>query len=120
MPGDPPLLDVAAFHCQQAAEKLLKGFLVRARSDFGKTHDLVRLGHLVGTRFPAVAPLAEPMQDRTTWNIAYRYPAEAGPEPEPSVAELSRALEVIDRLADALRTSRPRGAAARHRDAGTG
>jgi HEPN domain-containing protein len=37
---DPPARDVAAFHCQQAAEKLLKGFLVLASIDFGKTHDL--------------------------------------------------------------------------------
>ena len=29
---------VAAFHCQQAAEKLLKGFLVHARVVFRKTH----------------------------------------------------------------------------------
>ena len=25
---DPPITDVAAFHCQQAAEKLLKAYLV--------------------------------------------------------------------------------------------
>jgi hypothetical protein len=31
---DPPLFDVATFHCQQAAEKLLKGFQVRAGTDF--------------------------------------------------------------------------------------
>jgi hypothetical protein len=41
---NPPLLDVAAFHCQQAAEKLLKGFLVHASVDFGKMHDLEKLG----------------------------------------------------------------------------
>jgi HEPN domain-containing protein len=38
--ANPPLCDVATFHCQQAAEKLLKGFLVRAGADFRKTHDL--------------------------------------------------------------------------------
>jgi HEPN domain-containing protein len=37
---DPPSLGGAAFRCQQAAEKLLKGFLVRAGTDFRKTHDL--------------------------------------------------------------------------------
>jgi HEPN domain-containing protein len=105
--GDPALLDVAAFHCQQAAEKLLKGFLVRARIDFGKTHDLVRLGHLVAGRFPAVASLIAQMQDWTAWNIAYRYPDEDGPEPEPSVAELTSALDAIDSLAVALRACAP-------------
>jgi HEPN domain-containing protein len=38
--ADPPLCDVATFHCQQAAEKLLNGFLVCAGADFRKTHDL--------------------------------------------------------------------------------
>jgi HEPN domain-containing protein len=108
--GDRPLRDVAAFHCPQAAEKLLKGFLVRASSDFGKTHDLVRLGHPVSARFPEVASLIEPMQVWTTWNIACRYPDEAEPEPEPSVAELSSALEAIDRLASVLRELAPRDA----------
>ena len=42
--ADPPLPGVAAYHCQQAIEKLLKGFLVRSNTDFGKTHDLDELG----------------------------------------------------------------------------
>jgi HEPN domain-containing protein len=33
---DPPACDAAAFHCQQAAEKLLKGFLVQAGIDFSE------------------------------------------------------------------------------------
>jgi len=33
--ADPPLSGVVAFHCQQAAEKLLRGFLVRGLVDFG-------------------------------------------------------------------------------------
>ena len=43
----------------------------------------------------------------TAWSVAYRYPGEAGPEPEPSVAELVQALEVVDGLGAALRTLEP-------------
>jgi HEPN domain-containing protein len=50
--ADPPLLDVAAFHTRQAAEKPLKGFLVLASIDFGKTQDLDKLGSAVISRFP--------------------------------------------------------------------
>ena len=35
-----PLLDSAAYHCQQAAEKAIKAFLVYHDIRFGKTHDL--------------------------------------------------------------------------------
>ena len=40
----PPLLGDAAFHCQQAAEKALKGLLTWHDREFRKTHDLVELG----------------------------------------------------------------------------
>lgn len=33
-------LDVAIYHCQQAVEKALKGFLAFYDEDFSKTHDL--------------------------------------------------------------------------------
>ena len=92
---DPPAHDAAAFHCQQAAEKLLKGFLVGPNLDFGKTHDLGRLARAVASRFPSVAPLLSTIDDWTAWNIAARYPDLAEPQPEPTVEELSRALDVI-------------------------
>jgi len=38
-----PLLDSAAYHLQQAAEKALKGFLVFHRQPVSKTHNLVLL-----------------------------------------------------------------------------
>jgi HEPN domain-containing protein len=39
----PPINDGICFHCQQAAEKYIKGFLVEAGVDFPRTHDLVKL-----------------------------------------------------------------------------
>lgn len=104
---DPPSRDAAAFHCQQAAEKLLKGFLVQASVDFGKTHHLGRLGHTVVSHFPSTARLVTAVEAWNAWNIAYRYPDFADEEPEPSVEELSRALEVIAQLEAALRSLAP-------------
>jgi HEPN domain-containing protein len=39
----PPLIESAAYCCQQAAEKLMKGLLVAAARTFPKTHDLKEL-----------------------------------------------------------------------------
>jgi hypothetical protein len=38
--GSVPLLDTAAYHCQQAAEKAIKAYLVYHDVRFEKTHDL--------------------------------------------------------------------------------
>ena len=103
----PAVLDSAAYHCQQAAEKLLKGFLVSAGVDFGRTHDLEHLGHLVSSLFPDVATLVNPFGAWTLWAVAYRYPDDPGPEPEPTPAELRAALDAIDRLEAALRAKAP-------------
>ena len=110
MECDPPLHDVAAFHCQQAAEKLLKGFLVHANVDFSKTHDLGRLAQVVTAHHPSVAPLVMGMDDWTSWSVAYRYPDLAEPQPEPSAEELSLALDLISRLAEVLRSLAPSSA----------
>ena len=56
--GPLPSLAGAAYHCQQAAEKLVKAVLVDTRTAFSKTHDI---GALVG-----LLPVG----------VAYRYPAE--------------------------------------------
>jgi len=42
--ADPPLIADALFHCQQAVEKALKGFLTWHDRPFRKVHDLRELG----------------------------------------------------------------------------
>jgi HEPN domain-containing protein len=107
MISDPPVHNAAAFHCHQAAEKPLKGLLVYASIDLGKTHDLGRLGRVVASHFPVVAPLVTAIDDWTAWSVAYRYPDLAEPQPEPSAEELSQALDMIERLDTALRSLAP-------------
>ena len=41
------LLDMAAYHCQQAGEKALKGYLTQRDIVFPKTHSLVQLLNLI-------------------------------------------------------------------------
>jgi len=45
---------IVAFHCQQAAEKFIKGLLTALQIEFGKTHDIaVLVDKLAGVRSAA-------------------------------------------------------------------
>ena len=106
----PPLAQPAAFHCQQAAEKLVKGFLVLAARPFRKTHDMAELIDALAPADPEIASGISEMQDWTRWAIAARYPQPGGvPEPEPSADELRHAIAAIDALAQAFSGRAPRG-----------
>ena len=65
--ADPPLLASAAFHCQQALEKLFKGFLTLAGKRGGKTHSLSRLGAAAAASFPDVANLVAAAENWSDW-----------------------------------------------------
>jgi HEPN domain-containing protein len=69
---DPPAPGVAAYHCQQAGEKLLKGFLIVAGAEFALTHDLNRLASAAEPHFPAEQNLFEALRPLTVWGVAYR------------------------------------------------
>jgi HEPN domain-containing protein len=104
--SDPALRGVAAFHCQQEVEKLLKGFLVLAGKRSRKTHSLMQLGALAQPSFPEIANLVTIAGNWSRWAFAFRYPSD-NPPAEPDDDELGRALAVIDALAAQLRAVRP-------------
>lgn len=74
--AEPPLVEDARFHCQQAVEKALKGFLTWNGRVFRKTHDLVELGHLCAVVAPDLEPLLREAAPLTEYAWAYRYPGE--------------------------------------------
>ena len=97
-----------AFHCQQALEKLLKGFLTLAGKRSHKTHSFGELGALAQASFPEIAEFVSAAKDWTGWAADYRYPADpAAAKPLPEDAELRQALVVIDALAVRLRAANP-------------
>jgi HEPN domain-containing protein len=105
---DPPLRGVAAFHCQQALEKLLKGFLVLAARRSRKTHSLAQLGAAAQASFPEIGELVTAAKGWSGWAVDFRYPGAAGRiKPAPEEEELRRALAVIDALAAHLRAANP-------------
>jgi len=78
-----PLLDTAAYHCQQAAEKAVKGFLLYHDVRFEKSHDielLVSQAMDVNERFAGCIDAARLL---TPLAVEYRYPGiYVEPEPE--------------------------------------
>ena len=91
-----PVTDTAAFHCQQAAEKLLKAYLCWREFDFEKIHDLDVLAKQCAQFDGGFAALNERVLPLTTYAVRYRYP---GPN-DPTVAEVRDALAVVREVSD--------------------
>jgi HEPN domain-containing protein len=103
---DPPAFGMAAYHCQQAAEKLTKGLLAAAGVPFRKTHDLNELADLAAAHYPAARQVLDVIRPFTVWGFAYRYPTmEDEPEPVPGDADLRRALDIVAELAERLQNA---------------
>ncbi len=97
--GDDEVLDTCVYHCQQAAEKALKGSLLAHAVTFTKTHSLVLLLPLCSfinasfqqwrTEASILSPLA----------FMFRYPDDFAPL-KPTRAEFDEALAAARRIYD--------------------
>ncbi len=92
----PPIADTAAFHCQQAVEKLLKAFLVNVGHGFENIHDLRALTNLCAQTDPEFTTLRDRVAPLTAFAVRFRYP---GPF-DPSVEQVQGALEVVREVWD--------------------
>jgi len=76
----PPLLEDALFHCQQAVEKVLKGFLTWHDNPFQKTHDLAVIGRQCVELDNSLESLCHRAADLTVYAWFFRYsPARRSP-----------------------------------------
>ena len=64
------------YHCEQAAEKILKGFLALCEIEPPKTHDLVLLCKMCEKVDHHFEQLAEPCFRLTPYGVNVRYPAD--------------------------------------------
>ena len=71
----PVPLEIICYHCEQAAEKSLKGILTAFHIEPPKTHDLVQLCKLCGERDGRFADLADACLDLTPYGVQVRYPS---------------------------------------------
>lgn len=84
----PPITDVAAFHCQQAVDKLFKAYLVWRGREFEKIHDLRALVNLCAADDPTFAALRDRVAPLTAFAVRFRYPGPTDPTPEQVEAAL--------------------------------
>ncbi len=92
---DPPLLDTAAYHCQQAAEKALKGYLTLHDIQFRKTHLLAPLVAECAKLDYQFHELAEAAAKLTPYATEFRYPGEGLDPEESDVAEAMQLAQTV-------------------------
>src|SRR5574340_828206 len=89
--NDPVITEIVCFHCQQAAEKYLKAFLVKHQIEFLKTHSIMTLINLcskVDSSFKDKLSHADVLTD---YAVEIRYPDEWY---EPTMEEAKEAYEL--------------------------
>ena len=91
------------FHCQQAAEKLLKAFLTALDADFPWTHDLDPLLDLAEERAPELKAFREPLSGFGAYAVRLRYDADVTVSSE----EADSALKTVSRLRAAIHALLP-------------
>ncbi len=94
--------DTVCFHCQQAAEKMLKAFLAFHGVPPPRTHDLLMLLEDILARVPLAERLREGLSILTPYAVSARYPDDEGDMPTLADAQEARqyAQHVLDWLAE--------------------
>ena len=72
----PVPIEIICYHCEQAAEKMLKGALIAKDIDPPKTHDLVLLCKLCGETDSEYLSLLDSCVELTPYGVQARYPAQ--------------------------------------------
>lgn len=93
--NDPPLLDTAIYHCQQAAEKAVKGYLVHCDQEFERVHDVEVLIRLAMSCAEGFVDWVDIGIELTPYARIYRYPGYAT---EPSQEQFDRAVTAAEGL----------------------
>jgi len=98
--AEPPLIEDALFHCQQAAEKAMKAFLTAHGTTFRKTHDLDELASACEQIDPSLKDVLNPARDLTVFAWEFRYP---GSDEAPPKTEARSSLLLAQTAVDAIR-----------------
>jgi HEPN domain-containing protein len=92
-------LDTAIYHCQQAAEKSVKGWLTAQNVSFERTHDLRLLIRQATGELPQFAQFTGAAEILTPYASAFRYPGLTD-DPMPSCEEFDAALKHAQAIYD--------------------
>lgn len=90
-----PITQTVCFHCQQAAEKYLKAFLVHHQIYFAKTHKIMELLELCATVDSSFRDELQDADNLTDYAVEIRYP---DVWLEPGIEESKEALETAKKV----------------------
>jgi HEPN domain-containing protein len=93
--SEPALLDTALYHCQQGAEKAVKGYLVFCDQEFERVHDIEVLIRSAMTHVAEFTDWIDVGIQLTPYARIYRYP---GYTIEPTAEQFSQALSAAEGL----------------------
>jgi len=101
----PQPLEIICYHCQQSAEKYLKGYLVYKKIEPPKTHDLVDLNDMCADIDKQFNNINKACGALTRYGVQPRYPNELGITENDMRKALEYAKQIRDfeLLADVLR-----------------
>lgn len=103
--SDTPLFDTAAYHCQQAAEKAVKGYLLYHDVRFEKSHDVELLVSQSAVLDRGFSVCVEAARLLTPLAVEYRYPGDyIEPEPEEFREAFDAAQAIFDFVVGKLPT----------------
>lgn len=89
--------DTVCFHCQQAAEKLMKGFLVAHGCEYPITHNLLVVLEKVLKFDPSADSMRETLALLNPYSVEVRYPGDAWmPTPDDAKEARLAAQEVFE------------------------
>jgi HEPN domain-containing protein len=87
--------DTVCFHAQQAAEKLLKAFLISRGRDLMRTHDLIALLTECVELYPSLANLEDDCRNLTYFAVSARYPGDVYEPGEQDGREMIAAMQRV-------------------------
>ena len=76
----PKQLEIACYHCQQSAEKSMKGYLMSQKIEPPKIHNLIELCQLCMAKNDEFSNFLDVCADLTPYGVALRYPNEYAPD----------------------------------------
>jgi HEPN domain-containing protein len=92
----PKQTEIACYHCQQSAEKALKGFLLFHKTEPQKTHNLRILCQMCIQKDVAFTAMLNCCSDLTSFSATTRYPEELAPNDEIAATAISDAQKVYN------------------------
>ena len=99
----PKPLEIICYHCQQAAEKMLKALIIANDGELQKTHDLGLLTDILSEFVTFPENVLNSADELTPYGVKIRYPQELNIEESHVTKALSNMKTVYDFVAEKIK-----------------